>query len=167
MREVPVSEVAGIITQQMGNGGVFLCANNGERNNTMTIGWGGVNTFFGSPCFLAPVRTSRFTYSMLMKNGNYTVSIPLHDMRAELAFAGSRSAREVDKFKEHGLTAVPAQQVNVPIVGECELHLECTPLGRVKQVEEMLPEEVLSRWYATRDMHTFFLGKIVRCYYLD
>lgn len=167
MREVSISEVSGIITQQMGNGGVFLCANDGQRSNVMTIGWGGVNTFFGSPCFLAPVRASRFTYAMLMKNANYTVSIPLHDMRAELAFAGSRSARDVDKFSGHGLTAAPAQQVNVPIVGECELHLECTPLGRVAQEGELLPEEVLSRWYVTRDMHTFFLGKVVRCYYLD
>ena len=35
------------------------------------------------------------------------------------------------------------------------------------QEEALLPEEVLSRWYASRDMHTFFLGKVVRCYYLE
>ena len=32
---------------------------------------------------------------------------------------------------------------------------------------ELLTPEVRSRCYADGDMHAFFLGKIVRCYYAD
>ena len=167
MREVPVSEVAEIIAKQLRNGGVFLCAGDGTRSNVMTIGWGGLNVFFGDFCFLAPVRKSRFTYGLLQKNGAFTVSVPLTDMRAELNFAGTKSGRDVDKFYGHGLTAAPAQAVNVPTVKECGLQIECIPFGRVDQQSENLTPDVLDRCYPNGDLHTFFLGKIVRCYYTD
>ncbi len=167
MHDVPVNEVANIIAGQMKNGGVFLCTRADGQDNVMTIGWGGLTVFFGADCFLVPVRTSRYTYGMLQKNGEFTVSIPLHDMRRELGVAGSKSARDVDKFSGFGMTAVPAQQVDAPIVSECELQIECTPLGSVTQTAEQLNQDVLDRFYASRDMHTFFLGKIVRCYYKD
>jgi len=160
-------QVAQIIAEKLADGGIFLTASDGLRHNVMTIGWGGVTTFYGAPCFLAPVRTSRHTFQMLQKNPTYTVSIPLHNMRTELAFAGSKSGRDVDKFNGHGLTAIPAQAVNVPVVQECELHLECTPFGHVALDPAGLIDEVNSRFYPTGDMHTFFLGKIVRCYYSD
>jgi flavin reductase (DIM6/NTAB) family NADH-FMN oxidoreductase RutF len=167
MREIPVTEVANIVTEKMANGGVFLNVSDGERKNVMTIGWGGVNTFFGAPCFLAPVRLSRYSYDIILKNGTFTVSVPLHDMRRELAFAGSKSGRDVDKFSGHGMTAAPAQAVDVPIIKECELQIECTPLGRVEMNAGLLTPEVRGRCYADGDTHVFFLGKIVRCYYAD
>ncbi|MCE5343863.1 MAG: flavin reductase family protein [Eubacteriales bacterium] len=167
MREIPITEVVNLITAKMANGGVFLCVANGETKNVMTIGWGGVNTFFGAPCFLAPVRQSRYSYGIIRKNGAFTVGVPLHDMRKQLAFAGSESGRDVDKFVGHGITAASAQAVNVPIVKECELQLECEPQGYVEQKADMMIPEIRDRVYADGDMHTFFLGKIVRCYYTE
>ncbi len=167
MRDVPVTEVANLITEKMANGGVFVCVADGKTQNVLTVGWGGVNTFFGAPCFLAPVRLSRHSHGILLKNGSFTVSVPLHDMRKQLNFAGTKSGRDVDKFAGHGLTAAPAQAVNAPIVRECELQLECEGLGYVEQKAETLNPEIRDRIYADGDMHTFFLGRIVRCYYTD
>ena len=73
----------------------------------------------------------------------------------------------MDKFTGHGLTAAPAQEVNVPIVKECGLQIECVPFGKVDQQAENLTPEVLDCCYPNGDLHTFFLGKIVRCYYTD
>ena len=167
MREIPASEIAGIVAEQLGNGGVFLCTADEEQRNVMTIGWGGVTRFFNDLCFLAPVRTSRHTFGILKRNPKFTVSVPLHAMRAELAFAGSKSGRDVNKFEGHGITAAPAQVVNVPIVAECELHIECEPAAFAELYPEQVEPAVLERWYPTRDMHTYFIGKIVRCYYTD
>ena len=111
------------------------------------------------------MRTSRHSFALLKKNGAYTVSIPLHDMRKELAFAGSASGRDVDKFTGHGLTPAPAQAVTVPIVRECELHIECEPFGFTALDPANLTDDVANRFYPTSDMHTLFLGKVVRCYY--
>lgn len=164
MREIPLSEAAPLLEKQMAEGGVFMCTAAGGVQNVLTIGWGGLNVFFGHPCILAPVRESRHSFTLLAQNPAFTLSVPLHDMRAQLAFAGSRSGRDVNKFEGHGLTAAPAQAVNVPIVAECELQLECEPMGRVAFQADQLPGDVLARFYPTQDMHTLFLGRIVKCY---
>ena len=100
----------------------------------------------------------------LADDGGLLLPAAIPDMRAQLAFAGSRSGRDVNKFEGHGLTAAPAQAVNVPIVAECELQLECEPMGRVAFQADQLPGDVLARFYPTQDMHTLFLGRIVKCY---
>ena len=167
MREVSIPEAARLVSEQLAQGGVFLCSGIDGHSNVMTVGWGGVTAFFGEPCFLAPVRESRFTYGLLIQNGAFTVSVPLHDMRRELAVAGSKSGRETDKFAGFGMTAAPAQAVGLPIVKECELHIECVSMGHVALQLEALSEAVRSHWYAKGDPHTFFLGRILKCYRTD
>jgi len=167
MREIPVTEIAGTVLAKMRSGGVFLNTTDGQKPNTMVIGWGGVNAFYSTYCFTAPVKWSRYTYKILQKNGAFTVSVPLHDMKEQLAFAGSKSGRDVDKFTGHGLTAAPAQAVNAPIIRECELHIECEPLSVVQQQPEQIKKDVLDRCYPDGDLHALFIGKIVKCYYTD
>ena len=120
MREVPVAGVAEIITKQLRNGGVFLCADDGKRSNVMTIGWGGLNVFFGDYCFLAPVRKSRFSYGLLQKNGAFTISVPLKDMRAELNFAGTKSGRDMASALKLGNRTMMMEQgeIILDIAGE-------------------------------------------------
>ena len=167
MKEIPVTEIAQTLTEKLSTGGVFLCTSAAGQKNVMTIGWGGLTQFFSEPCFIAPVRDSRHSYSLLRKNGAFTVSIPLHDMKRALMIAGTKSGREMDKFEGMGMTAAPAQQVLAPIIAECELHLECEPMGYLRMTPETLTDHIMGRWYATHDMHTLFLGKVVRCYRTD
>lgn len=142
MREVSIPEAARLVTSSSPRVACF-CSGIDGHSNVMTVGWGGV-TAFGEPCFLAPVRESRFTYGLLIHNGAFTVSVPLHDMRRELAVAGSQSGRETDKFTGFGMTAAPAQAVDIPIVKECELHIECVSMGHVALQLEALSEAVRS-----------------------
>ena len=164
MKEIPVTQAAQTIAEKLSTGGVFLCTSAAGQRNVMTIGWGGLTAFYGVPCFIAPVRDSRYSYGLLRKNGAFTVSIPLHEMQRQLMVAGTKSGRDIDKFDGLGMTALPAQQVHAPIVAECELHLECEPMGYLRLDPETLTDFVLGRWYPTGDMHTLFLGKVVRCY---
>jgi len=43
----------------------------------------------------------------------------------EMLFCGRRTGREHDKFKETGLTPMPAKTVRPSIIKECVGHLEC------------------------------------------
>ncbi len=166
IREVPYAQVTQIIAEKLA-GGIFLTTGDSARPNTMTIGWGGANRFFNLPMFFVPVRKSRYSYGLLEKSREFTVSVPLCDMKAQLAFAGTVSGRDVNKFEGHGLTAAPAREVAPPIVKECGLHLEC----RVTAVTDLSPEGVgdpmLDRWYGDRDMHRLFFGQVLRCYYTE
>ena len=165
--EIPYAQVAQEALEKLQNGGLFLttCAAP-DRPNTMTIGWGGAGFFFSKPVFYVPVRTSRHTFGLLKQSGEFTVSVPLHDMSEELLFAGTASGRDVDKFEGHGLTAAPAWDVATPIVAECERHFECRVFASAAVAEGAVPEDMLARWYPDRDMHTLFIGEILRCYTL-
>jgi len=59
----------------------------------------------------------------------------------------NRSGKYYDKFKETGLTPLPARNVKPPIIKECVAHLECK----------------LRSEFTTGD-HTIFVGEIVEAY---
>lgn len=167
IREVPYAEVAELIQEKLTVGLFLTTQAEGAVPNTMTIGWGGLGRFFNMPVFYVPVRKSRYTYGLLKGSGEFTVSVPLSGMKAEIAFAGTVSGRDVDKFNGHGLTAAPAQEVHAPIVKECGLHLECRVTAFSDMTESTVTDPMLSRWYGDRDMHTLFFGQILRCYYTE
>lgn len=62
----------------------------------------------------------------------------------ESIFCGEKSGKDMDKFEETGLTAVPGKKIGTPIIEECLVNLEC----RKTQV------------FDTGD-HTWFLGEVV------
>lgn len=166
LREVPLAQAAETITHRLQQGGVFLNTQGQDgRPNTMTIGWGGVGYFFNKPMAYVPVRTSRYTFGLLSQSGQFTVSVPLDDMRGALAFAGTHSGRDVNKFEGHGLTAVPALEAAAPIIRECGLHLECRVVAAPVLTEACVAQPMLNRWYPDLDMHTLFFGEVLRCYY--
>jgi flavin reductase (DIM6/NTAB) family NADH-FMN oxidoreductase RutF len=164
MKPVNFLQTTELLNEKLGNGGVFLSVG-GERPNTMTIGWGFCGIAWGLPVFVAMVRDSRYTYEPLKAAGAFTVSVPVKDpLKAELAFAGSASGRDVDKFSGHGLTAVPALKIAAPIVGECSLHYECVVRYQQRMDGAQLDAKLVSRMYPLSDYHTLFYGEVVAAY---
>ena len=85
--------------------GAFLTVKDGEKINTMTIGWGNIGYVWNRPIFTFMVRKSRYTIDLLKNADNFTVSIPLNkNMKNALKVCGSKSGRDIDKFKECNLT---------------------------------------------------------------
>lgn len=164
MKQIKPNEISSIVFDNIA-GGFFLNTSNGTQDNTMVIGWGGLQFMHGRQCFLVPVRPSRHTYKLLNENGYFTISIPLHNMIEQIKFAGTQSGRDVDKWQGHGLSKAPAQIVNVPIVAECELHIECKVISYADMREEALDEDTRRRCYPYGDLHRFYMGEILTCYY--
>ncbi len=165
-KEVPFSQVAQQVVDQMQNGGIFLTTSaSNAKPNTMTLGWGGIGPFFNLPVFYAAVRPSRHSFWQLKRSNEFTISVPLHGMQQELTFAGTASGRDVDKLDGHGLTAAPGWELATPIIKECGLHLECRVVSSPTLTPINITPEIAQRFYPEGDLHTLFLGQIVRCYY--
>lgn len=167
MKEINYLDALRITHENLAKNGVFLTVG-GEKPNTMTIGWASIGYMWKMPVLTVLVRPQRHTYHLLQNADCFTVSVPTHNsLRKELAFAGSKSGRDNDKFVGHGLTPLPAQEVSAPIIAECGLHFEC----RTRLVQGMTPEhmdpEIRNGIYAADDFHTMFFGEIVRCYTTD
>lgn len=165
MKHISYLEAMPEVAKKLAHGGVFLNVG-GETPNTMTIGWGWMGPCWGKEIFAVLVRPQRHTYEMIKKAGEFTVSVPTdaEPMRKELAFAGTASGRDGNKFEGHGITAAPAQKVGAPIVAECGLHFECRILLAQDMTGDRMDSSVKESCYPAEDYHTMFFGEIVDCY---
>jgi len=95
-----------------------------DKPNVMTIAWGGI-CCAKPPCVTISIREATYTYGNIMARQAYTLSVPPEQYAEEADYFGIASGRDVDKFKETGLTPVKSEQVDAPYVGEFPMILEC------------------------------------------
>ena len=132
-------------------------------DNVMVASWGFVGVMWGKKVFVAPVRDSRYTKVMLDKTGEFTVSVPAAGtMKKEIAFCGSKSGREYDKWAETGMKKKAAKVVGTCLVEGCERYFECRVLGVLPMGDMDL--SAVEEWYPTGDRHNFYFGEIVAEY---
>ncbi|MDD4987504.1 MAG: flavin reductase family protein [Candidatus Izemoplasmatales bacterium] len=167
IQEISVFDYAGKVLEQIDKG-IFLTTKYQDTVNTMTIGWGGVVVIWGRPLFLVLVRDSRATYELIEKSNEFTVSIPLNNQLArELAICGTKSLREVDKFKACGLTAREGRKIATPIIGEAGLHYECKVIYKLPLDQAVVPLAVKNRYYHHNANHTVYYGEIQDQYIVE
>jgi len=165
MKKVNYMAVAEKVITQIRNG-AFLTVKSGEALNTMTIGWATIGFVWRKPILMVAVRDSRHTFGIIEKAADFTVSVPLTDMHDTLMFCGTKSGRDVDKYKACNLEIKDAQQVHSPIIKTKGIHFECKivyksamdPANLIKDYEDIYPE---------RDYHTLYFGEIIECYEIE
>jgi flavin reductase (DIM6/NTAB) family NADH-FMN oxidoreductase RutF len=103
------------------------CVGSYDKNNNpnvMTIAWGGI-CCSQPPCVTISLRKATYTYGNIMERKAYTLSVPSEDYVKEADYFGIVSGRDVDKFKETGLTPTRSALVDAPYVEEFPMVLEC------------------------------------------
>ena len=100
--------------------------------NILTVAWTG--TVCSDPAMLyISVRPERYSYHMIRETGEFVVNLTTEKLSYATDWCGVRSGRDVDKWKETGLQKVPGEKVNVPMVEESPVTLEC----RVTEKKEL------------------------------
>ena len=163
MKYVDSMEVAARAMEQIRKG-AFLTVKAGESLNTMTIGWATIGYVWQRPIFMVAVRLSRHTFGIIERAADFTVSIPLADMAREIAFCGTKSGRDCDKFKECNLETQAGQKVLSPIIKTPGLHYECRIVFKIAMDPRSLDAACDSTLYPKKDYHTLYFGEIQACY---
>lgn len=164
-KNIDVCEYAGVITKALEQG-AFLTTKDGNKVNSMVIGWGHLGRIWELPVFVAYVRKRRFTRQMLDNNPEFTVNIPVNGFdKTAFAICGGKSGRDMDKIAAAGLTLVEPEVISVPAIKEYPLTLECRVIYREEQEASRLPEEIRHRFYSVEcDDHISYYGQIVAAY---
>jgi flavin reductase (DIM6/NTAB) family NADH-FMN oxidoreductase RutF len=163
-KEIKVFDYANIVLEKM-TPGVFLNTKKNDTINTMIIGWGGINVIWGRPIFIVLVRDSRATYELIEHSNEFTVSVPIDKkMKKEIEICGTKSLRDMDKFKECNFTPIKGRKIETPIIAEIELHYECKVIYKQRLDQSMIPQIVKDRYYKNKDYHTVYYGEIVDQY---
>ena len=155
--------------------GILMTTKNGDFVNTMVIGWGHIGIEWGRPIFVAYVRESRHTKTMLENHGEFTVNVPLGEFDPNIIkICGTKSGRDLDKIKELDLHLEESEHVSVPGIKEFPLTLECKVIYKQKQDLSAIPQDIIARYYPeipgadfdgqSRDYHYAYYGQIVGAY---
>ena len=167
-------DYAGWIMDQLGKG-IFLTSKADDKVNTMVIGWGGVGVNGNKKTFTAYIRENRHTLSVLQKNPEFTINVPMAEVDQEwIDICGRKSGRYTDKIKELGMTLVEADKVTVPAIKELPLTLECRVLYMQKQDISILDEKLQRELYPqeiessnpgrNKDPHYTVIAEILAAY---
>jgi len=145
--------------------GAFLTVKDGDHLNTMTIGWGSIGYIWQKPILMVMVRYSRHTYELIEKSKDFSVSIPSPgELKKSLSIAGTKSGRDVDKFKEANLTVQNAQCIESPVIEECGLIFECQVVFKQVMDPANLDNSIRTDCYPNDNFHVMYYGEIAACY---
>lgn len=147
--------------------GAFLTVKSGKGLNTMAIGWASFGLVWRKPIMMVAVRSSRHTFGIIEAAKDFTVTVPAGDMHQEIAFCGSKSGRDTDKFKQCNLETTGSRRVASPIIRTRGRHYECKIIYKSAMDPAPLDKEVDSSLYPKKDYHTLYFGEILACYETD
>jgi flavin reductase (DIM6/NTAB) family NADH-FMN oxidoreductase RutF len=104
------------------------------------------NISIGKPVIVGiAIRPATYSHGLIAATKEFTVNLPPSRLAAQVDACGSVSGRSgVDKFAAFGLTPVPADEVQPPLIAECPVNVEC----RVLDIQ-------------TIGDHDLFLGEVV------
>ena len=102
------------------------------NDNIITVAWTGT-VCTNPPMLYISVRPERHSYKALHETGEFVVNLTTEKLARVTDLCGVKSGRNVDKWKETGLTQEPGEIVKAPLIRECPVNLEC----RVRQEMEL------------------------------
>lgn len=108
---------------------LISCGSTPDEYNLMTVSWLGTICSDPPMCYIS-VRPERKSHDIIKKNGEFVINLTTVELAEVTDWCGVKSGRDMDKFKESGLTPFPGTVVNCPIVEEAPVSIEC----RVKEI---------------------------------
>lgn len=102
-----------------------------ENPNFFTLG------VMGAPSDKPPILTIspkpyRYSYKLIRRHGEFVVNFPTVGMIRQVEYAGMYSGRNVNKWERCGFTPAKGQAVQVPLIAECPVNIECKVLHEIQ-----------------------------------
>ena len=106
-------------------------ADKAGKQNIITVAWTG--TICSDPPMVSiSVRKERHSHTMLCETGEFVINLTTEALAYATDYCGVKSGRDVDKFKEMNLTALPGKVVKAPRIAESPVSIECVVRERME-----------------------------------
>jgi flavin reductase (DIM6/NTAB) family NADH-FMN oxidoreductase RutF len=102
----------------------IVAAGTVSEPNGMAVAWIGIASHT-PPSVCMALRRSRYTYELIVRQGEFTVNFPSSSQAMEADLFGIVSGRNAEKFELADWTATPAANVSAPLIAECAYNIEC------------------------------------------
>lgn len=112
---------------------VLVSCSDGEKNNMLTVAWTGTICTDPAMTYIS-IRKERYSYDIIKNSGEFVINLTNEDLAYSTDFAGVKSGRNIDKFKELKLTPEKATKLEyAPMIKESPINIEC----KVKEIKEL------------------------------
>lgn len=92
------------------------------ETDIMTMGWHMMMEYSLIGCYIWTRDHSR---ELIRKSRECVINVPELDFAPTVVRIGNSTGAQIDKFETFGLTAVEADKVGAPLIGECFANFEC------------------------------------------
>lgn len=104
---------------------VLITSKNKNGNiNVFTVAWTGT-ACTKPPMLTIAVRPERLSYEYIKETGIFAVNLPSADLVKKVDYCGVKSGRNVDKINEMKFKLSYGEEIDVPIIEDCPIALEC------------------------------------------
>lgn len=122
---------------------VMVTCGDMDKSNIITIAWTGIINTDPAMTYIS-IRKERYSHEIISNTKEFVINLVPRNLVRALDYSGVRTGRKEDKFKKLGLTKEKAENVNVPLIKESPVCLEC----KVEKVIEL-------------GSHDMFIAKII------
>ncbi len=116
---------------------LISCQGNEGKPNIITVSWGGILSTY-PPVVGISIQKTRHSHGLIIETQEFVINMPSEDMLWIVDYCGWISGTEEDKFNKTKLTPIPGKEVNVPLIKECPINLEC----KVKDIISLEPYDL-------------------------
>ena len=144
----------------------FLTTHYAGKTNVMVIAWGAIGVMWKLPVFVAMVRRSRYSYKLIEKTREFSVTFPYVDLSKAADICGQSSGKDVDKLALSGLSTRPGLTITTPVLDVPGMQLECSVIYARLMSAEKLDPAIQELWYDRQrdNYHAFFVSQIQNSY---
>jgi flavin reductase (DIM6/NTAB) family NADH-FMN oxidoreductase RutF len=133
--DVPLDEFSRLLHPF--NATLVTCRGKDGPPNALAIAWV-MPVSLNPPMLVFAIRKERHSYSLLEQTREFVVNIATFEYVRQVLYCGRKSGKDVDKFRETGLTAGKAKKVGAPIINECVAHVECRVAETIPKGDHVL-----------------------------
>ena len=102
-----------------------------DEANLITLAWV-ARVVSEPPVMSISIRPSRHSFPLIEKLGEYVINVPSVENIREMDFCGTRTGKNINKWKELNLTKEKGIHVEVPLIKEFPINIECKVIKKVK-----------------------------------
>lgn len=163
-RKINISDLSFNPFEKIGKQWMLLTGGTIDSFNSMTASWGQLGVLWNRNVLTCYIRPNRHTYGFIDEGGSFTVSFFGEEFRSALAFCGSHSGRDCDKFNETGL--IPTELDGCVAAEQAELVLVCRKIYcyDVKESGFLTDDGIVEQTYGSEPYHRAYISEITAAY---
>ncbi len=141
---------------------MLISASDGQKTNSMTASWGCFGILWGKRVAVCFIRPQRYTFDITERAKTLSLAFFDKEYHPALAYMGSHSGRDRDKYVATGLHMIEAEN-GTPFPAEARVVLLCRQLyaGRL-QKDSFVDPSLIDAHYPADDYHQMYVCEIER-----